>query len=195
MSRNFIYIIGLFIAVTVGVYVAKWWYNDNHVTKQDATILLEQVRAVSKLVTTEGYFSEILSETDTKLFYGFPSTKKALLKVKAKVSAGYDLSNMVIDADQSRKTLHLSHIPTPDIISIEPDISYYDVNNGVFNTFSAADYTRLNKKATDLIREQALKSGFMDTVKNQGLKNFDALKILAESMGWKVVFEGDGFKQ
>ncbi len=193
-NSKFPYALGLLATLVLGIFMAKWWYADRRETRQEATVLLEQVKAVSKLVTTEGYFSEILSETDTKLFYGFPSTKKVLIKVKAKVSAGFDLSNMKIDADATTKTLRLSNIPPPNIISIEPEISFYDIDNGVFNQFSPEDYSRLNKKAIEVIREQALKSAFMQTVTEQGGKNFEALRLLTTSLGWKLEFENAVFK-
>jgi hypothetical protein len=98
---------------------------------------------------------------------------------------------MKIDADHTTKTLRLSQIPPPEIISIEPEISYYDIANGVFNQFSSADYTRLNKRAVDIVREQALKSNFLNTVTEQGKRNFQGLKTLAESMGWKFEMEGN----
>jgi hypothetical protein len=189
MTNKIPYFLTLFVALALGIFIAKWWYADTRETRQEATVLMEQVKAVSKLVTTEGYFSEILSETDTKLFYGFPSTKKVLIKVKAKVSAGFDLSNMKIDADATTKTLRISNIPPPNIISIEPEISFYDIDNGVFNQFSPEDYSRLNKKAVDVIREQALKSAFMQTVNEQGSKNFESLRLLTTSLGWQLVFE------
>jgi hypothetical protein len=144
---------------------------------------------VSKLVTLEGYFSEIYSEEDTKNYYLFYSTKRALIKVKAKVSAGYDLSNMKMEADVTQKILRISNIPQPSIISIDADISYYDIANGVFNQFTKDDYTRLYAKAKELITNQASNSDFMNKVKTQGIQHFDALKVLAQSMGWKVVFE------
>jgi predicted outer membrane lipoprotein len=194
MTRNFGFILGLILALALGIYVAKSWYaNDDQHTQQESQVLLEQVKTVAKLVTTEGYFSEIFSETDTKSYYGIPSTKKVLIKVKAKVSAGFNLSNMKIDADQTTKTLRLSNIPPPEIISIEPEISYYDIANGVFNTFTSDDYTRLNKRAVDVVREQALKSDFLKNVNLQGKRNFDALRTLAESMGWKFEMEGSSF--
>jgi hypothetical protein len=189
MTNKISYSLTLLVALTLGIFIAKWWFADTRETRQEATVLMEQVKAVSKLVTTEGYFSEILSETDTKLFYGFPSTKKVLIKVKAKVSAGFDLSNMKIDADATTKTLRISNIPPPNIISIEPEISFYDIDNGVFNQFSPEDYSRLNKKAVDVIREQALKSAFMQTVNEQGSKNFESLRLLTTSLGWQLVFE------
>jgi Protein of unknown function (DUF4230) len=189
MTNRISYSLTLLVALTLGIFIAKWWFADTRETRQEATVLMEQVKAVSKLVTTEGYFSEILSETDTKLFYGFPSTKKVLIKVKAKVSAGFDLSNMKVDADATTKTLRVSNIPPPNIISIEPEISFYDIDNGVFNQFSPEDYSRLNKKAVDMIREQALKSAFMQTVNEQGSKNFESLRLLTTSLGWQLVFE------
>ena len=179
----------------MGVYLSRWWSGSNEPSrKEESQVLLEHIKNVTKLVTVEGYFSEIYSEEDTKNYYLFSSTKKILIKVKAKVSAGYDLNNMRIDADAASKTLHITNIPEPSIISVEPEISYYDIANGVFNQFTNEDYTRLNKKAVDTIRTQALRSDFMNTVKTQGIKNFDAIKILAENMGWKVVFDNSKFQ-
>lgn len=194
MTKNIGGIIVLLFVLALGIYGAKWWYgNNDRQTQQESQVLLEQVKAVTKLVTTEGYFSEIFSEVDTKSYFGFPSTKKVLIKVKAKVSAGFNLGNMKIEADHTTKTLRLSNIPAPEIISIEPEISYYDIANGVFNTFTNEDYTRLNKRAVEIVREQALKSDFMNNVNEQGKKNFDALRILAESMGWKFEIVGSSF--
>ena len=189
-SQKYLYILGILFALAVGVYGTSWWYaKKDPIRTEESVVLLEHIKNVTKLVTVEGYFSEIYTETDTKDYYLFYSTKKALIKVKAKVSAGFDLSNMKVDANPATKTLHISNIPEPNIIAIEPEISYYDIANGVFNQFTSEDYTRLNKKAVDTIRTQALRSDFMNTVKTQGSKNFDAIRILAESMGWKVVFD------
>jgi hypothetical protein len=189
-KNKLLYIIGLLFALALGIYAAKWWYGSNDSQrKEESQVLLEHVKSVSKLITTEGYFSEIYSEEDTKSYYLFSSTKKILIKVKAKVSAGYDLEKMRIDANPQTKTLTISNISEPTILSVEPQISYYDIANGVANQFSAEDYTRLNKKAVDTIRTQALQSDFLQNVKTQGVKNFETLSALAQGMGWQVVFE------
>lgn len=189
-KNNLFYLLSLIVALILGMYLANWWYRDNMPQrKEESQVLLEHIKNVTKLITVEGYFSEIYSEEDTKNYYLFSSTKRVLIKVKAKVSAGYDLSNMKIDADAATKTLRISNIPEPTIIAVEPEISYYDIANGVFNQFTTDDYTRLNKKAVDTIRTQASQSNFMNTVKTQGVKNFDAIRALAEGMGWKVVFD------
>jgi hypothetical protein len=197
-SKKLIYVMGLLLAIALSIYLTRWWYRSNDPkTITESQVLLEQVKNVSKLVTVEGFFSEIYSEEDTKNYYLFSSTKKALLKVKAKVSAGYDLSNMKIDADPQSKTLRISNIPEATIISIEPEVSFYDIESGYFNPFTKEDISRLNKKAVDTIRFQAVNSPFMESVKRQGVKNFDALHMLAQSMGWKIMFENtaEEFKQ
>ncbi len=190
MLKNLFILLAFIAALLLGIFIAKWWYQQpTEKTKTEAQVLLNQIQTVSKLVNTEGYFSEVYSEENTKSYYFFNSTKKIIIKVKAKVSAGYDLSGMKITTDETAKTIHISGIPEPSIISIEPDISYYDINNGIFNQFSNEDYTRLNKKAMDTIRTIALNSTLMTTVRTQGIKNFAALRTLAENMNWKIVFD------
>ena len=193
MRQKLITALALIAAVSFGLWIARFWNNDDgHTTSTEATILLEHIKNVQKLVTTEGYFSEIYSEQDTKTYFFVPSTKKILIKVKAKVSAGFDLSQLKVEANQETKTLIIKGIPQPTIIAVEPNVSFYDVANGYFNSFSNEDFTRISKKAVDTIRSQAQNSPFMESVKQQGIKNFDAIRLLAESMGWKVQFESEG---
>ena len=192
--KNIGYIIALLFTLALGIFIAKWWYGDAERTKQESQVLLQQVQNVSKLVTVEGHFAEIFSEENTQLYFGIPSTKRILIKVNAKVSAGYNLEGLKIEADAATKTLHISNLPPPEIISIEPDITYYDITNGIFNQFSKDDYNRLNQKSVQIIRDQVAKSGLMENVKGQGLKNFDALRLLTESMGWKFEMNTEGLK-
>ena len=192
MLKNLFILLAFIAALLLGIFISKWWYQQpSEKTKTEAQVLLNQIQTVSKLVNTEGYFSEVYSEENTKSYYFFNSTKKIIIKVKAKVSAGYDLSGMKVTTDETAKTIHIGGIPEPSIISIEPEISYYDINNGVFNQFSNEDYTRLNKKAMDTIRTIALSSNLMTTVRTQGVKNFAALRNLAENMNWKIVFDDE----
>jgi hypothetical protein len=189
-KTTFLYTIGLAFAIALSIYITRWWYQKNDPQRvTESQVLLEHIKNVSKLVTVEGYFSELYSEEDTKNYYLFSSTKRVLIKVKAKVSAGYDLSNMVVNTDPTTRTLHITNVPEASIISIEPEISYFDIENGYFNAFTKDDISRLNKKAVDTIRTIAQNSSFMASVRQQGTKNFDSITMLAQSMGWSVVFD------
>jgi Protein of unknown function (DUF4230) len=175
----------IFIA---GIWIAKMWYSPTEIKhEQNSTVLLEHIKTVAKLVTVEGQFAEVFSETDTKQYLKvFSSTKRIILQVKAKVLVGYDLSKMKVDADSSSKTIRISNVPEPMIIAIEPDVKYYDIAQGVFNKFSPDDMTAVQQKSVELIKQQALKSNLMKTAREQGIKNIDVIKVMADALGWKL---------
>jgi hypothetical protein len=186
----------LALALILGIFVARWWYAPSKsTTTQEAQVLLEYVKNVTKLVTTEGYFSEIYSEKDTKGYYLIPSTKQAILKVKARVLMGYDLTGMKVEADQATRTLRVSNIPPPSILAIEPDVKLYSIENGYSNKFTGEEILAMNRKAVDTIRAQVMQSSLLESTRAQGQRNLESLTQLARSMGWQVAFENvEGFK-
>ncbi len=182
----------------LGVLLTRWYFQRTQkVETENSTILLERIKQVAKLVTVEGYFSEIY---DYKDYYGYDMsffTKKALLKVKAKVSAGYDLEKMKVTAFPEAKIIRITGIPPVTILSIEHDIEYYDVQEGFFNSFTTEDYNKLNARAKEFIREKALDSELMDQAAGQRNLVFETIRFMAEGMGWEVEIEGlenDGFQ-
>ncbi len=175
----------------LGVLLTRWYFQRTQkVETENSTILLERIKQVAKLVTVEGYFSEIY---DYKDYYGYDMsffTKKALLKVKAKVSAGYDLEKMKVTAFPEAKIIRITGIPPVTILSIEHDIEYYDVQEGFFNSFTTEDYNKLNARAKEFIREKALDSELMDQAAGQRNLVFETIRFMAEGMGWEVEIEG-----
>jgi hypothetical protein len=75
-------------------------YRPGPSTEQvDSTVLLERIRPVLKLVTVEGDLSELYDHSDAwtynQLLAGIPSfRKRTIVRVKARVSVGYDLNGM-----------------------------------------------------------------------------------------------------
>ncbi|NUO03717.1 MAG: DUF4230 domain-containing protein, partial [Saprospiraceae bacterium] len=61
---------------------------------ESASILLEKIRTVVKLTTVEGEFSEIYNYNEYSGYFTWLWDKKALIRVHAVVSAGYDLTNL-----------------------------------------------------------------------------------------------------
>ncbi len=187
---------GLAFAVVflAGILFSRWYYQKNKPTEAESSVvLLERVKQVTKLVTVEGFFSEIY---DYKDYYGYDLSffrKKALIRVKAKVSVGYDLEKMEITADQQTKTIRLRHIPAAEILSIEHDLDYYDIQQGIFNSFSTEDYTKLNARAKNFIREKALESDLVKQATQQRNLIFDSIRFMVESTGWKLEIEDQGF--
>jgi hypothetical protein len=184
-------VLGLLLVFGFGFLVARYWYaakEEKH-RKEESEVLLEKIRSVAKLVTVEGYFSEIYDYED---YWGYdiaPLRKKALLRVKAKVSVGYDLGAMKFELKPEEQQLRISGIPEPHIISIDHDVDYYDITEGTFNSFTEKDYTRLNQNAKALIETKARQSDLFLTAEKQGEDMLEVIRFMAENAGWAVRFE------
>jgi len=103
----FIAAAALFLAFTLG----SKFHLPIPKTTEDSVVLLEKIRTVCKLVTAEGEFSEIYSYKSSYPFDFSFFTKKALIRVKAKVSVGYDLTKIKIEPDTKNHTLIISGMP------------------------------------------------------------------------------------
>ncbi len=194
--RKYLLIGSLALAFVLGILLTRWFYqkSDSNVS-ETSTVLLERIKQVAKLVTVEGYFSEIY---DYKDYYGYDLgffRKKALIRVKAKVSVGYDLEKLKITARPGDKTIVVSEVPKAEILSIDHDLDYYDVQEGVFNRFSTEDYNRLNDNVKNYIRQKALDSALMSQAEKQRNLIFDSIRFIVESTGWKLEIEGIGVPQ
>jgi len=147
------------------------------------------------LSTVEGTFSEIYNYSEYQGFFTFFWDKKILVRVRATVSAGYDLEALHIESDPATKTIYMSALPEPQILSIDHSLDYYDISEGVFSSFTPEDYTRINQKAKELIREQALKSNLMVEAKTQASKMIDLLRFMVEGAGWRLEIGHEGVRE
>lgn len=190
--NKYLLIFALLAVFGAGILITRWYFlSQQAVVQESGTVLLERIKQVAKLVTVEGYFSEIY---DYKDYYGYDLglfRKRALIRVKAKVSVGYNLEKMKITAIPESKTIHLSGIPTAEILSIEHDLDYYDVQEGFFNEFSSEDYNKLNANAKEFIRKKALESDLVKTASTQKNTLLETMRFMAESTGWKLEVEGE----
>ena len=192
MSKRILLIGAVALAFLLGGWLVYRYLAPAPKPAESATILLEKIRKVMKLTTVEGEFSEIYSYNEYSGYFTWFWDKKALVRVNATVAAGYDLTNLKMEADSVTHTLRIGPLPEPQILSIDHTLEYYDVSTGVFTGFSPEDYNRMNQRAKDLIREQALNSNLLPSAKEQGDKIFDVIRFMAESTGWRVVILPEG---
>ncbi|WP_282775849.1 DUF4230 domain-containing protein [Phaeodactylibacter xiamenensis] len=168
-------------------------------TIQNSTVLLNRVEEVCKLVTVEGHFSELYDETNIRRFTVYvpmPSTfsfsKKAILQVEGKVLVGYDLKNIKITADSTQKRVVLSHIPEPEILSVDHTIAYKNLSESFFNSFAPEDYTRLNANAKAMLREKAKGSDLMQEARLEGNQLIRIMDFIVRSAGWSLFIQTPG---
>lgn len=182
----------LYLALLAVIAGGLWWLSSEWVarsrvhTTQNATILLERIQKVAKLTTVEGYFSELYENRSFQYFDIYPFQKKVLVRVKAKVSAGFDLEQLSLETDQAGKTIWINALPEPTILSIDHDLDYYDISEGLFTSFSEADYNKILSEAKDLIRKKASESSLLAEASAQGKDFLDMVRLIAESSGWQL---------
>jgi hypothetical protein len=183
-------VIGLIAGLAAGIAGTVYFYKNQQqrIAESQSHVLLEKIKQVSKLITVEGEFSEIFTHRNARnLFFNLWQTeKKALLIVKAKVLVGFDLTKININIDTKNKVVKLSHFPDPEILSIDNDLEYYDVQKGMINQFSDNDLTELNKKSKDFIREKVKRSHLFKIARNQANDTIQLIRQLIDSVGWQL---------
>lgn len=154
--------------------------------RQESTILLERIEKVFKVVVAEGYFSEIYDHSSKKDFWGIIKlNRKALVVAKAKVSVGFDFSKMKTRRDETTRKLIIETFPEAEVLSVDTDYKFYDIDQGVFSKFSHEDYTNILNEAKKLMQEKALQSDLPKVANRQiGLM----MNQLAASMNWEIDF-------
>lgn len=187
MARSLSQLLILLAVFALGGWLSYQYLAARSKPVEDSSVLLEKIQAVTKLITVEGQFSEVYNYSEYQGYFSFFWDKKVLVRVRATVSAGYDLNHLNLEADPQTKTVRMSALPEPQILSIDHSLDYYDISEGLFESFSPEDYNRINQRAKDLIRDQALKSTLMPAARDQAAKMLDLIRFMVESAGWQLV--------
>lgn len=187
----------LFVGCILGallMYAMYAFFNKRRtrsVTLKQSAVLLEKIRAVSKLISVEGDFAEIYRYENQKEHFMrlFSTKKKALIVIKARAHVGYDFKKLEISANPDRKTIILTKFPQPEVLSIEPELDFYDIRNGIFNAFTPEDLTALNREAKDHIRDKIPESGLMEAAGQEALQAIQVMEHIVGTIGWKLDYE------
>ncbi|CAN5427449.1 hypothetical protein BH09GEM1_BH09GEM1_36980 [soil metagenome] len=99
-------------------------------------LVVERLKEVAKLVSSEMTLRDVVTYEQTQ----FRSTKRTLLVVTARVSAGIDLRhNTDVHIDSSAKRIIIS-LPPAEIMGVDViNMTTYDEHAGLWNPFTAED--------------------------------------------------------
>lgn len=183
-------VLGLLIGGVVSYFVYDYFgkrQSEKSITHQ-SHLLLDKIKSVCKLTTVEGDFSEIFHYEDKSAHFlrMISSKKSAIIVIKAKASVGYDLKKLRFQTDESHKKIQIVHFPQPEILTVETDVTYYDVKDGLLNKFKADDLTKLNKEAKQHIIDKVPESGLLETAKQEALNAISVIENLVETIGWEL---------
>ncbi len=192
--RKLLYVLILVLVVLFGY---RFFFNDNDKTvlKENSALIQEQIRNVSKLVVTEGHFSQVFSYNNSKNIFGnlVNVKKKALVVVNADVTVSYDLSQIEYELDEESKTLKIISIPKEEI-NISPDFEYYDVTADFLNPFEAEDYNKIKDKVNGQLMKKIEASNLKSNAQNRLISELSKFYILTNSLGWTLEYEGNSIK-
>lgn len=188
---NVIVLLGVFI---FGTWIARLYYQEPEITTEtDATVLIQNIKDVCKLVTIEAELQEIYDEKSNRnitvylpLPTNFTFSKKASIEVVGKVLVGYDLEKITIDVDSTNKVLYIRNLPDPEIISIEHDVIYRSLDESFFNSFTPNDFTQLNKNAKAVLKQKAIEEKLLDRAEEQGNEVLRVIQFMTNGFGWEA---------
>jgi hypothetical protein len=165
-TRNLTWVafaIVLVLIVSVGLGLARRAASFSFLPKAEPPrvthdLVVQQLQDVAKLVSTEMTLRDVVVYDASR--YGF--TKRALLVVTGKVSAGIDLgpaTNVQIDDASRRITITL---PRARLMSVEVlDVRTYDESAGLFNPFRPEDRDAIQRQVRHQLYTAGEQSGLL----------------------------------
>ena len=188
--RKLLYIVLLILIVLFGY---RYFTDDSEQMQlqENSALIQEQIRNVSKLVVTEGHFSQVFTYKNSKnVFANLVNVeKKALVVVNADVTVAYDLSQIEFELDEATKTLRILSIPEQEI-NISPDFEYYDVTADLLNPFEAKDYNAIKNKVNAQLKKKVENSRLKSNAENRLISELAKFYILTNSLGWTLEYNG-----
>ena len=89
-------------------------------------------------------------------------------------------------SDIKKKEIVLSDFPSPEVLSIETDTKFYDIQNGYLNKFDTEDLSALNKEAKEHVLNKIPNSNLIELANKEALEAILLMESLVETIGWKL---------
>ncbi|SHI96235.1 Protein of unknown function [Arenibacter nanhaiticus] len=185
-------LIGVVMILAAFLVFKSWKTNEKEasVLQENSMLLQKQIDNVSKLIVTEGHFSEVYTYKDSQKLFGplLTADKKALVVVNAEVNIAYDLSLISFEIDQSQKMLRILSLP-PAEVKIYPDFEYYDLTADYLNPFKAEDYNKIKKAVNASLQKKIEASSLKSNARNRLISELSKFYIVTNSMGWTLKYQ------
>jgi len=166
--------------------------SNSSTIEYNSALIEKQLKNVSKLVVTEGHYSQVMTYKDQKNYFMdlVSFEKKALMVVNAEVTISYDLSKIKYDINETAKTITIKNIPEAEL-KISPDVHFYSIDESYFNPFGTADYNKITKKVKAEIAKKMEKSKLKTNAENRLISELSKILILTNTMGWTLHYNGE----
>jgi hypothetical protein len=141
-------------------------------TSVSQSVVIEQMRAVAKLVSSETSVRDVVVYQNRRL----GSTKRSLVVVTGKVLAGIDLDQGTqIDIDHEAHQVRIG-LPHARVIGVEiTQLRTYDERNGLWNPFRPEDRDTIYQLARDQLTHSAGELGVTAHAEESARRMLNAL--------------------
>ena len=188
-STLLFFLMSLGLGAGAGIWGYNRWFGGGQKSEptREASVLLDRIEKVFKVVMAEGYFTEIYNyKHDKDIWHLFKDKKKALIIAKAKVLVGFDFSKVRLRVEGETRQLVVEYFPAPEILSMDTEYKFYDIESGWINRFQTEDLTHILAEAKEVMNEKAMESDLPRIANNQiQLMMYQ----LAATMDWKVAMQ------
>jgi archaellin len=134
-------------------------------------MVVERLREVAKLVATEMTLRDVVIYEQTR----YRSTKRVLLVVTGRISAGINLSRSQVQIDSAKKQIIVT-LPAAEILSVDVlNVTTYDERAGLLNPFTPDDRDEIQRRIRAQLRDAARQSGILehaDQAASKALRDF-----------------------
>jgi hypothetical protein len=121
-------------------------------------MVVEQLREVAKLVASEMTLRDVVIYEQTRL----RSTKRTLLVVTGKVSAGINLNAAKVEIDSAARKIVIT-LPPAQIVGVDvTNVTTYDESAGLWNPFTSDDRDEIHRRIRVQLRDAAQRSGILE---------------------------------
>jgi hypothetical protein len=178
----------------VAIGFAVWKSRTAGKETVDRFAVVEATRKILKVATVETQVAEIVTYRDARPFlYFFSSEKNAIIRVRGKVLAGFDLTSKRIDIriDQEAMLARV-RLPRAQILAIDPTIEILDEHSGWRNVVTREDRNLWLKWARGDLRRAALDTGITARAERNVR---EILETLTQSYGLRLEVSFDGSEE
>ncbi len=189
IKKSLLYLL-VFLAGGLMVWTFKGVPIFDKKKSESATVIQEKLKSVTKLITVEGFYSEIYNhkeQYDYDYFSFF--SKKILLRISAKISAGYNFEKLNISIDSLTKTVTMNELPQAEVLSIDHKIDYYDISTGLFTSFTPEEYNKINENAKAFIAGKENTVQLLAKAEEEKDSYIQMMELMLHSAGWKLIIK------
>lgn len=120
--------------------------------------VVERLQEVAKLVGSEMVLRDVVIYEQTRFY----STKRSLLVVTGRVSAGINLKRASVSIDHVAKRIDVT-LPPAEVFAVEVlSVTTYDESSGLLNPFTPEDRDLIQQRIRTQLREAAKQSRILE---------------------------------